>query len=249
MVVRAPTSAVLIIGNEILSGRTAESNLQHIAQQLAQRGIVLHQAQIVVDEREAIIAALESLRHTHDYVFTTGGLGPTHDDVTTAAVAACFERAVILNPRARAKLLAHYGEDKLTQARLKMAHLPEGVELIDNPVSAAPGFRIDNVFVLAGVPEIMRAMLAGCLSRIVGGPALQSRTVHCLVPESTVAAELERIAGQFPECDIGSYPWFRFGQYGLALVVRCSDRAQLDAAASAVLELAQNYDPLAQLAL
>jgi molybdenum cofactor synthesis domain-containing protein len=241
-----PTAAVLIIGNEILSGRTQESNLQPIASRLQSLGIRLAETRIVPDETTVLIAALNALRTSYDYVFTTGGLGPTHDDITAACVAEAFGCALVLDPAAHALLSAYYG-DQLNPARLRMAYLPIGATLIANPVSAAPGFRLGNVFVMAGVPEIMRAMLADCTARLQGGAAYHSRTIRCLVPESVLAAALGAIAANFPTCEIGSYPWFRSGQFGLALVLRGTDQRALEAAGAAVLTLAQQHDPAARL--
>lgn len=244
-----PTAAVLIIGNEILTGKTQDINLNAIALRLLPLGIRLSEARVVADDEEAIIAAVNALRAANDYVFTTGGIGPTHDDITAVYVAKAFGRALVENPEARARLLHYYGPEKLTATRLLMARMPEGATLIDNPVSAAPGFQIENVFVMAGVPDIMRAMFDGCVARLRSGPAYQSRTINCLVPESLIAEKLGAIAAGFADCSIGSYPWFRLGQYGLSLVVRGTDGARLDAAAAAILALARQHDPGAALAL
>lgn len=243
-----PTAAVLIIGNEILSGRTRDGNLNEIAQRLQPLGIRLAEARMVPDITAAIVAAVNALRSAYDYVFTTGGIGPTHDDITAASIAEAFGRPLVQHPEAREKLLAYYGADKLTEARLRMARVPEGATLINNPVSAAPGFKIENVFVLAGVPDIMRAMLAECTASLKNGAAYESRTINCLAPESLLAEALGTIAASFADCDIGSYPWFRSGQYGLALVIRGTDPARLDLAAYAVLALAQTHDPHAAFA-
>ncbi len=243
-----PTAAVLIIGNEILSGKTQDVNLNAIAQRLLPIGVRLVEARVVADVEAAIVAAVNALRAAYDYVFTTGGIGPTHDDITAASVAKAFGRPLIQNPEAAKLLLHYYGADKLTPTRLLMANTPEGATLIHNPVSAAPGFQIENVFVMAGVPEIMRAMMEDCAARIKGGPAFQSRTVNCLVPESVIAVGLGLIAQDFSDCDIGSYPWFRLGQYGLSLVVRGTDSARLDAAAAEILALVRAHDVTAALA-
>lgn len=244
-----PTAAVLIIGNEILSGKTQDINLNAIALRLLPLGIKLTEARVVADEETAIIAAVNALRAVYDYVFTTGGIGPTHDDITAAAVAKAFGRAVVENPEARARLFGYYGAEKLTPARLRMALMPEAAILINNPVSVAPGFQVENVFVLAGVPDIMRAMFEDCVARLQAGPAYQSRTINCLVAESLVAEPLRAIADEFSDCSIGSYPWFRLGQYGLSIVVRGTDSARLDAAAAAILALTRQHDSSAMLAV
>jgi len=242
-----PTAAVLIIGNEILSGRTKDSNLNTIALRLLPLGIRLAEARVVPDQEDEIVTTLNALRTRYDYVFTTGGIGPTHDDITAACVAKAFDRPLEINAQARERLLRYYGPEKLTDTRLRMAQMPVGATLIDNPVSAAPGFRLENVFVLAGVPDIMRAMLEDCVGSLQGGDAYQSRTIHCIVPESVIAVPLESVAQKFPDCDVGSYPWFRLGQYGLALVVRGTEPARINAAAAEILSLVQTYDGSAEL--
>ncbi|MEJ0062786.1 MAG: molybdopterin-binding protein [Alphaproteobacteria bacterium] len=243
-----PTAAIVIIGNEILSGRTQDGNLNAIAARLQPLGIRLAEARIVPDIEAEIVDAVNALRGRYDYVFTTGGIGPTHDDITAAAVAKAFGLPLVIDPAARQRLLHHYGTDHLTDARLRMARMPQGAALLDNPLSAAPGFQIGNVYVMAGVPEIMRAMMDGIAARLKGGAPLQSRTVNCHIPESVIADELEKIADAYADCDIGSYPWFKLGRYGLAFVVRGTDDARLDEAALAVLAMAKRHDPDAAIA-
>ncbi len=244
-----PTAAVLIIGNEILSGKTQDTNLNAIALRLLPLGIKLAEARVVADDEESIIAAANALRSGYNYVFTTGGIGPTHDDITAASISKAFGRALVENPEARARLLGYYGAEKLTPARLRMALMPEGSILINNPVSVAPGFQVENVFVLAGVPDIMRAMFEDCVARLQAGPAYQSRTINCLVAESLIAEPLGTIAQNYADCSIGSYPWFRLGQYGLSLVVRGTNLARLDAAAAEILMLTRLHDANAALAI
>lgn len=234
----APTAALLIIGNEILSGRTQDANLNHLACVLVGLGIRLREVRVVPDEEAVIIAALDALRASHTYVFTTGGIGPTHDDITAAAIAKAFGVPLRQDPEARRRLEAHYaGTDKLNEARLRMANVPEGGILIDNPVSAAPGFQIGNVFVMAGVPAIMQAMLAGLANRLVGGPAIHARTVRGPIAEGDIAVGLENIQHQYPHLDIGSYPTFRQGHLSTALVLRGTDLPGLEAATAAVADL------------
>lgn len=241
-----PTAAVLIIGNEILTGRTQDANLKEIALRLLPAGIKLAEARVVVDDASAIIAAVNALRTTYDYVFTTGGIGPTHDDITAEAVAVAFGLPLIEHVEARARLLQYYGPDKLTAARLRMARTPEGAELINNPVSAAPGFRIGNVIVMAGIPAIMCAMMDETLASLQGGSAYLSRTISGMVPESMIADELRQLAEKYANCDIGSYPWFRLGAYGLSLVVRGTDASRLAAAATDLLALMRRHDAAAR---
>ena len=183
-----------------------------------------------VVQRDEIVAAINTLRARYTYVFTTGGIGPTHDDITVDAVAAAFGVEVIEHPKARALLTAHYGE-KINAARMRMARTPKGATLVANPISKAPGMKIDNVYVLAGVPDIMRAMLDGIISTLQHGPALHSLTVSGFIAESLIAEELGTIAARFPQLDIGSYPWVKDGRFGTALVARGIDKAAVHKAA------------------
>lgn len=226
-----PTAAVLIVGNEILSGRTKDANLPHIAEKLGGIGIVVREARVVADVEEAIVAAVNELRARYTYVFTTGGIGPTHDDITSECVAKAFGVALERHPDAVARLERHYGDPRqLTEARLRMANIPAGGELIDNPISAAPGFRIGNVFVMAGVPSIMQAMLDGILPRLVGGPPIHARTVSCGLAEGHLAADLGALQQRYPQLEIGSYPYFRRGDFGVSLVLRGTDEVMLEQA-------------------
>jgi molybdenum cofactor synthesis domain-containing protein len=243
-----PTAAVLVIGNEILTGRTQDTNVNAIAKRLLPLGIVLSEVRVVPDIEAEIVAAVNALRGRYDYVLTTGGIGPTHDDITAASMAVAFNRPLIVDPTAHARLLSYYGAENLNDARLRMARMPEGSTLIDNPVSTAPGFQIENVSVMAGVPNIMQAMMDYVAARLKTGPSLLSRTINCFAAESLLADRLAVIAQEYPDCDIGSYPWFRMGQYGLSLVVRGTDTALLDAAAQKILALAQTLDVAAKMA-
>lgn len=229
--VPSPTAAVLIIGNEVLSGRTKDANLSHIAAALTGIGVPVREARVVPDVEEEIIAALDTLRRRYTYVFTTGGIGPTHDDITAACVAKAFGVPLERNAEAVGRLARHYNDPAmLNEARLRMANIPAGAVLIDNPISQAPGFRIENVHVLAGVPRIMQAMLDGLLPKLQGGPAIHARTVSCALGEGAIAADLAAIQGRFPTVDIGSYPYFRHGFFGVSLVVRGTDETAVEAA-------------------
>jgi molybdenum cofactor synthesis domain-containing protein len=230
----APTAAILIIGNEILSGRTQDTNLNWIAGRLSAHGIRLAEARVVPDIEDEIVAAVQALSGRYSYLFTTGGIGPTHDDITAEAMAKAFGRALIVDAEAAARLERHYGQDKVTPARLRMARVPEGAALIDNPVSAAPGFRIENVFVMAGVPAIMRAMVDGLVPNLAGGPLVLVRSIGCQVAESVLAEPLGAIQALHPDVDIGSYPWFRGDRFGVSLVARGTDAAVLDAVADEI---------------
>ena len=229
------TAAVLIIGNEILSGRTQDVNLNHLAQKLGDRGIRLNEARIVADIEDDIIAALNACRTRYDYVFTTGGIGPTHDDITSACVAKAFGRELALNAQARALLESHYDNPAdLNEARLRMAHIPVGAELVHNPISKAPGFRIDNVYVLAGVPSVMRAQFEGIADQLARHDPVQSRSVTAFIGEGSIAAELGVIQARFSGVDIGSYPFMKQGRIGTNLVCRGTDTGALEQAVSAI---------------
>jgi molybdenum cofactor synthesis domain-containing protein len=226
------TAAVLIIGNEILSGRTKDVNLGFLAEQLTALGIRLREARVVADVEADIVAAVNQTRAAYDYVFTTGGIGPTHDDITSACVARAFGVPLLLDERAVALLTRHYPPGQLNEARLRMAHVPQGASLIDNPVSTAPGFQIGNVFVLAGVPSIMQAMFGGLKHRLVGGPPILSRTVSGFIAEGTIAAGLGALQDRYPQLEIGSYPFFRQGKFGASFVLRGTDADAIAAAAA-----------------
>ncbi len=231
------TAAVLIIGNEILSGRTKDANLPYLGERLGELGIRLAEARVVADLKDEIVAAVNVLRQRYTYVFTTGGIGPTHDDITAECVAAAFGRPLIRNPEALALLQAHYAPGDLNEARLRMANTPEGATLIENPISHAPGFRMENVHVLAGVPAIMRAMFDSLAPGLTGGPPLRSRTLTSKLPEGALAAGLGALQERYPEVDIGSYPSFRDGRPSVAVVLRATDEPRLAAAAEEVGDL------------
>ncbi len=224
------TAAVIVIGNEILSGRTRDANLPHLARELAALGIRLREARVVPDEIDAIAEAVNTCRRRYDLVFTTGGIGPTHDDVTARAVARAFGRRLVRDPEAERRLRAWYGAERLNAARLKMAEVPEGAELVDNPVSAAPGFRVENVYVLAGIPEVARAMFETLKPRLAGAPPLAARTLLVHAPEGEVAAVLAEVQRAFPDLEIGSYPFYRQGRVGTHAVFRGPDPVRLEAA-------------------
>ena len=229
------TAALIIIGNEILSGRTQDANLTFLAQALNEIGIQIREVRIVPDAEGDIVEAVNACRAKHDHVFTTGGIGPTHDDITSACVAKAFGVPFGRNPEAERRLLAYYPPEKVNAARLKMADTPEGAELIDNPVSVAPGFTIGNVHVLPGVPSILQAMFHGMKSRLQGGAVVRSRTITVLCPEGDIAAALSRIQGEWPTVEIGSYPFMRQNSFGTSLVLRSVDEAAITQAADAIL--------------
>jgi molybdenum cofactor synthesis domain-containing protein len=220
-----------VIGDEILSGRTQDTNTGSIARFLGKLGIALAEARVVPDIEEEIVAALNALRSRYDYVFTTGGIGPTHDDITADAVARAFGVGISERADALALLEAHYPPGMLNAARRRMARIPDGACLIDNPVSKAPGIAIGNVFVMAGVPAVMNAMLDSLAPLLVGGPPLLSRTLSAYLPEGAIAEALGAIQAQAPSVSIGSYPFYRANKFGTSLVFRGSDPAALEAVA------------------
>ena len=228
-----PTAAMIVIGDEILSGRTRDVNLHHLAGRLTERGVELREARVVADDPGAIEGAVRALSVAHDHVFTSGGIGPTHDDITADCVARAMGAALSVREDARAALEAHYAPRgiELNEARLRMARVPEGALLIDNPVSAAPGFTIGNVHVMAGVPAIFEAMLESVLPRIAGGPPLVSETLRVERGEGDVAGPLGALAEARPELSFGSYPFQGAqGRFGVNVVVRGTDARAVRAA-------------------
>lgn len=233
------TAALLIIGNEILSGRTKDANLFFIAEALGNMGIRLSEVRVVPDIEEEIVGAVNALRRKYEYLFTTGGIGPTHDDITAECVAKAFGVELIQNPEARRRLEERWAESgiEINEARLRMANTPAGATLIDNPVSGAPGFQIENVFVMAGVPKIMQAMFGSLRERLIGGDPLLSRSIVCNLPEGTLASGLGAVQARYPQVDIGSYPSYAQSGFRVAVVVRHTDKAVLDSAARDVVAL------------
>ena len=234
---KAVTACLIIIGNEILSGRTVDANLPYLAKALGEIGIRLAEARVVPDGEDEIVDAVNTCRGKHDYVFTTGGIGPTHDDITAAAIAKAFDLPFGRNKEAEALLLAYYPPERVNEARMSMADIPEGAQLIDNPVSIAPGFRIENVHVLAGVPKIMQVMLDNILSTLKGGAVVLSRSITVFMPEGEIAVYLTKLQDEHPHVDIGSYPFFGSAGPGSTIVFRGTDQDQIDQAAQALLAL------------
>ena len=231
------SAALVIIGNEILAGRTQDTNTPWIAERLTAHGIVLAEVRIIPDEKAEIIHTVNDLRGKFDYVFTTGGIGPTHDDITAESVAGAFGVALVENEQALKMLEEHYGADELTPPRAKMSMIPEGAQLIPNPVTAAPGFIIENVHVMAGVPRIMQAMLDHVLGIIRAGKPILSNTVACSLTESAVAAELSALQEKYPDVQLGSYPHYRGGVLGLSLVLRGTNKDHLEKATAELIAL------------
>lgn len=226
-----PTAAMIVIGDEVLSGRTREGNAWHLAKVLTDIGVSLREIRIVSDDQAAIVEAVNGLRARFDHVFTSGGIGPTHDDITADSIAAAFGVKIGVRDDARAILTAHYKTEEVNESRLRMARIPDGATLIRNPVSQAPGFTIGNVHVMAGVPAIFAAMVEEIRPTLKGGPPLLSWSFRVEAPEGELAAPLGEIAARHPGVSFGSYPFYR-GVAGSTLVARGQDRATLEAAVS-----------------
>ena len=230
-------AALIIIGNEILSGRTKDKNLAYLAEWLNEIGIQLYEVRVIRDDEKEIIDCVNLLRKKYDYVFTTGGIGPTHDDITTESIAKAFNVELETNPEALEILQSYYKEGELNEARLKMTLLPKGAELVENPVTKAPGFKMENVFVMAGIPSIMQGMLEGAKAFLKIGNKMTSKSIDVFMPESYVAEELSKMQDNYPEVEIGSYPFNKEGQFGTSLVMRSANLDILERCASDVAEM------------
>lgn len=221
-----PDAAMLVIGDEILSGRTRDANMHYLANELTEAGITLAEVRVVSDTKPAIVAAVQALSASYAYVFTSGGIGPTHDDITADCIAEAFGRTIDVREDARSMLEEHYrksGTD-LNAARLRMARIPEGALLIENPVSVAPGFIVENVYVMAGVPSVFKAMVASVLPTLTGGAPLISKTLKVQRGEGDIAGPLGMLAEEFPDLSMGSYPFQnKDGRYGSNIVIRGAD--------------------------
>jgi len=233
------TACLLIIGNEILSGRTQDINLNYIAKKLGAVGIPLREARVIPDVPDEIIKAVNECRAKYTYVFTTGGIGPTHDDITIECIAKAFGVELEINAQAHAILKDYYAKQgtEINAARLRMATLPVGCRLIDNPVSGAPGVALGNVYIMAGVPRIMQSMIDSVVPELHGGPPVVMQSVTCQIREGDLAADLEAIQKKYPEIDIGSYPGVRDGQWITQLICKGTDPAQVGAANQDVAEM------------
>jgi molybdenum cofactor synthesis domain-containing protein len=242
------TAALIVVGDEILSGRTQDANIAQIAKWLGVQGIRLREVRVVADDMDAIIEAVNTLRARNDYLFTTGGIGPTHDDITVDAVAAALGVEVVIHPRAREVLEQYYAtRGGLNEARLRMARVPAGGGLIENRLSGAPGIQVENIYLMAGVPHITAQMLDGLTGQLEGGLPLLSTTIGCWVAESEIADLLRETEKTFAGVQIGSYPFFREGRVGANFVIRSTSEAELADCASALTEglTAQNREAVA----
>ena len=221
-------AALIIIGNEILSGRTKDKNLAYLAEWLNEIGIQLYEVRVIRDDEKEIIDCVNLIRKKFNYVFTTGGIGPTHDDITTESIAKAFDVELETNPEALKILQGYYKKGDLNEARLKMTLLPKGAQLVENPVTKAPGFKMDNVFVMAGIPSIMQGMLEGARVFLETGTKMSSKSIDVFMPESFVATELSQIQDNYLNVEIGSYPFNKDGKFGTSLVMRSADLEALD---------------------
>jgi len=220
------SAGLLVIGDEILSGRTVDQNINFLAKNLSQIGICLREVRVVGDFENEIISAINELRKKFDYVFTSGGIGPTHDDITSLSIAKAFNQDLILNEIAHQILIQHYGENNVNEARLKMAYLPRTASLLDNPISSAPGFRIENVFVMAGIPKIFQAMFEASKKELKLGCKIISREIKISLTESIIAKDLTDLQNQYREISMGSYPF----DGGTSLVFRAIEKKVLEEA-------------------
>ncbi|MHA7866597.1 MAG: competence/damage-inducible protein A [Salipiger thiooxidans] len=234
-----PTASMIVIGDEILSGRTRDSNMHHLAKELTKVGIDLREVRVVSDEREAIVGAVTALAAETTHVFTSGGIGPTHDDITADCVAAAFGAHIDIREDAYALLAAHYERQgaEFNAARQRMARIPDGAVLIENPVSIAPGFALENVYVMAGVPAVFEAMVASVLPTLTGGAPLLSQNLRIERGEGEIAGPLAALATEYSDLSIGSYPFQKNGIYGANIVIRGQDGARVDAAMSKLAEM------------
>lgn len=233
------SAAIIIIGSEVLSGRTQDVNVRYIALGLNDVGVRLREVRVIPDDEAMIVDTVNELRARYAYVFTTGGIGPTHDDITAESLAKAFGVPLLRNPEAVARLSRVIKPENMNEARLRMANIPEGGELVDNPISYAPGFRMENVYVLAGVPKIMQAMFDGLKAGLKGGLPMASKTITLFTTEGAIADDLRSLQNRRPETEIGSYPFSKEGLIGTKIVVRGTDVAIVAAAAAEVVEQAK----------
>jgi molybdenum cofactor synthesis domain-containing protein len=234
------TASILIIGNEILSGRTQDANLAYIAKGLNEVGVTLREVRVIPDVEATIVATVNELRAKFDYVFTTGGIGPTHDDITSECIAKAFGVPWVVHPEAHKHFLNFYAPGELNEARMRMATTPEGATLVYNPVSRAPGFKMGNVYTFAGIPRVMQGMFDTIKGELKGGKPTISRTVGTSLAEGVLAKGLGEIQKRFEDIDIGSYPIMRRGAFGVNLVLRGRDEQRLAEATAEVVAMVRN---------
>ncbi len=240
------SAGFLIIGDEILSGRTNDQNLNFLAKNLTELGIVLCEVRVVRDVENEIIDALLALENKFDYVFTSGGIGPTHDDITSQAVANAFRKDLILNEEAKEILYQYYGQNNVNEARLKMAYLPQSASLLDNPISSAPGFKIKNIFVMAGIPKIFQAMFEACKKDLQLGKKIFTKEIKINLTESIVAFDFANLQKEYPDVIMGSYPF----DNGTSLVFRSTNQILLEEAMQKMIAILKkiNFDSILKIA-
>ena len=238
----SPTACVLIIGDEILSGRTQDINLAYIGKRCDQLGIRLKETRVIPDVEATIITTVNECRAKFTYLFTTGGIGPTHDDITSASIAKAFGLKLIRHPGAVEAMDKYYEAGKLNEARLKMADVPETAELINNPISGAPGFQLENIFVLPGVPLIMQAMFEGIVDRLTGGAPMLTTNIATNLTEGTIASALDELQTRYEDISIGSYPYFKKGKLGVNVVSRGTDKERLNELAEELKKMVLDLD-------
>ena len=229
-------AAILIIGNEILSGRTQDTNTSTLANWLNSIGVKVNEVRVIPDVEKTIVDTVNVLRRENNYVFTTGGIGPTHDDITAASVSKAFDRKYEIHKEAFKILEAYYQPGEFNEGRQRMVWMPENAELILNPTSGAPGFSVENVFCLPGVPSIMKSMLGGLKNKIVGGEPILSHTISLRTVESEIAKSLSKVQDQNKDVEIGSYPFFHAGKLGVSIVLRSEKQSKIDNCNSEILE-------------
>ena len=234
-------ASLIIIGDEILSGRTEDKNLAYLANWLGKIGINLSEVRVILDDEEAIIEAVNTLRKKYDYVFTTGGIGPTHDDITTDSIAKAFDVETRIDDDALEKMKEFLAGKELTEPLLKMLHIPEGGELIYSPATKAPGYKIDNVFVMAGIPKIMQGMLEGMYDYLEKGDIVHSKSLEIMIGESFFAEDLTKIQEKYPNVSVGSYPFSKDGVYGATIVLRSTKESELASCEFLVKELIAKF--------
>jgi len=221
-------AAIIVIGNEILSGRTQDINVSFLSKWLNEIGIRVKEVRIIEDKEKSIVDCIKELKNKFKYVFTTGGIGPTHDDITSKSVAKAFNRKYGFHKEAYDILEKYYTSEKFSEGRKKMAKIPQGASLIYNPSSGAPGFIVENIFCLPGVPSILKSMVEGLKNKIAGGKKILSQTISVETVESEIANSLEDVQNQFKNVEIGSYPFFRLGKIGVSIVIRSTEKNQID---------------------
>ncbi len=229
------TAALIVIGDEILNGTTSDANAAFIANKLTSKGIKLMEVRIIGDISDDIISTVQDLKDKYDYIFTTGGIGPTHDDITSETIAKAFKIELEINETAKNILEEYYDDQNLNNARLKMAYIPKGAKLIENPITAAPGFIIENIYVMAGIPRVMQAMFVKLLDNLPEGPPILSNTISCDLYESQIADALTAIQQEYLNVAIGSYPQYRGGEHGLNIAIRSTNKKMLEDATNKVI--------------